>query len=63
MRCVVDNPEDDVMGALGSTMASKAAGKDIAHEAEGREGGEKGGGGGLGQLHQQSGSRGIREGS
>ena len=47
------------MGALGSTMASKAAGKDIAHEAEGRRvagrgrrreglGGEEGGVG-LGQ--------------
>ena len=59
VRCVVDNPEDDVMGALGSTMASKAAGKDIAHEAEGRRvtgrgrrreglGGEEGGVG-LGQ--------------
>ena len=35
VRIVIDNPEDDIMGALISTMASKAAGKDIAIEAEG----------------------------
>ena len=35
VRVVIDNPEDDIMGALVSTMASKAVGKDIAIEAEG----------------------------